>query len=165
MNDKMFKINDYVVYKKDVCQIIDIKKRNDIDYYVLVPVNDQSLKVDVPIENKLGSIRKLIDKEEIERIIKEIPSIKVIETTDRLIENDYKKLLLNPSHEDLIKIIKTTYARNKERLDNNKKIGDKDNNYFNKCEQILYTEFSVVLGMNYDETKEYILSKVKENEE
>ena len=39
----------------------------------------------------------------------------------------------NGTHEDLIKIIKTTYLRNKERLDNNKKTTDKDNYYFNQA--------------------------------
>ena len=66
----------------------------------------------------------------------------------------------NRTHEDLIKIIKTTYLRNKERIDNNKKTTDKDNHYFNQAELYLYNEFSVVLNLTYDETKEYVLNAV-----
>lgn len=67
------------------------------------------------------------------------------------------------THEGLIKIIKTTYIRNKERVDNKRKIGEKDDTYFKKAEKLLYTEFSLALNMTYDETKDYVLSKVEEN--
>ena len=65
-------------------------------------------------------------------------------------------------HENLIKIIKTTYLRNKERLDNNKKIGEKDQHYFEKAEEYLYNELAVVLNMSYDNTKDYVIKKVSE---
>ena len=43
----MFKINDYVVYKSDVCKVVDIRHNNmkKEDYYVLVPILDNSLKL------------------------------------------------------------------------------------------------------------------------
>ena len=64
----------------------------------------------------------------------------------------------------LIKIIKTAYLRNKDRIDNNKKIGEKDNNYFNLAERYLYTEFSIVLNKNFEDTKDYVIEKVMEIE-
>ena len=42
----MFKINDYVVYKRNVCQIIGIK---DEKYYTLRLIDDNTLKLSVPI--------------------------------------------------------------------------------------------------------------------
>lgn len=152
----MFNIGSFIVYKKDVCKIIDIKN----NYYVLVPITDNSLKISVPVDNKLGFIRNLISKNEVMEIIKKIPDIEVIETNDKLIENEYKVLMNRGTHIDLIKIIKTTYLRNKERLDNNKKIGDKDNNYFNLAEKYLYNEFAIALNMNYDDTKKYVIEQV-----
>ena len=160
----MYHKGDYVVYKRDVCKVNGIteKKFNNMDYYSLSPVLDETLKIDVPVDNKLGLMRNLITKEELDNIIKKIPSIKPLSTTDKQIETEYKKLMNSGTHEDLIKIIKTTYLRNKERLDNNKKIGDKDNSYFELAEKYLYTEFMIVLGISFDETKEYVISKVKE---
>lgn len=160
----MYKVGDYVVYKREVCEVISIKEKEfmDMDYYVLVPISDNTLKIDVPVNNKMGYLRPLITKKEVEDIIKTIPNIKPIISTDRLIENEYRNLLNTNKHEDLIKIIKTTYLRNKERLDNNKKIGGKDDEYFKQAEKYLYSEFSIVLGMNYDETKKYVIEKVKE---
>lgn len=156
----MYKVNDYVIYKRDVCKVAEIKENyfNGVDYYTLIPIMDQSLKINVPKQSKL--IRNLITKKEVEKIINNIPKINIIESTNKLIENDYKDLIINGNHEDLIRIIKTTYLRNKERLDNNKKIGDKDDNYFKLAEKYLYTEFMIVLGMDYDETKKYVVEKV-----
>ena len=79
-------------------------------------------------------------------------------------ENEYRSLLYTLKHEDLIKIIKTTYLRNKKRLESKRSVGEKDKEYFNKAEKVLYNELSVVLDKTYDETKKYVISKVSENE-
>lgn len=158
----MYNIGDYVLYKRDVCKVKNIKKRENVDYYELEPIDDNSLKIEIPVNNKL--IKDLIDKEEIKQLITKISSIDIIECNDKLLESEYKKLLSTGNKEDLIRIIKTTYLRNKERLDNKKKISDKDNTYFQKAERILYNEFSIVLNMTYDETKEYIINQVEKME-
>lgn len=156
----MFQKGDYLVYKKDVCKVLEVKEKyfKDMDYYILMPITDKSLKIQIPMNSQL--IRELITKERVEEIINSIPSIEIIKTDSKSLENDYKQLMQSGTHEDLIRIIKTTYLRNKERIDNNKKTTDKDNYYFNQAELYLYNEFSVVLNMTYDETKEYIISKV-----
>lgn len=159
----MFKEGEIVVYKKEVVKIIGTKinSLNNIRYYILVPINDDSLKIDVPVDNRLGHIRPLMTKKEVKELVKKIPTISVIETTNKLIENDYRILLNEGSHESLIKIIKTAYLRNKERVDNNKKIGDKDNHYFELAEKYLYTEISYVLKVDYEKAKEYINKEVE----
>lgn len=164
MVKNLYKIGDYVVYKRDVCKIIAIKEKQfmNMDYYVLVPISDETLKIDVPTNNKMGYLRSIITKEEVEKIIKNIPNIEPIKSNDRIIENEYRNLFHTNKHEDLIKIIKTTYLRNKERIDNNKKIGGTDDEYFKQAEKYLYNEFSVALNMSYDDTKKYVIDKVKE---
>lgn len=158
----MYKIGEYVVYKKDVCKVKELKKNhiNNIDYYVLVPIYDESLKTLVPVDNRNGYIRSLITRKEVENIIQNIPTISCINCDGKNLENEYKTLLSSNKLEDLIKIIKTTYLRNKERLDSNRKIGDKDKMYFEKAERYLYTEFSFVLGKPIEEVKQYIIDKV-----
>lgn len=156
----MKKIGEYIVYKKVVYKILEIKKKyfNNLDYYILIPVNDNSLIVKLPVENK--EIRNAISKDEVENIINKMPNIDIIDSDERLIENEYKKLMMNGSYEDLIKIIKTTYLRNKKRLNNNKKIGDKDAHYFKRAEEYLYTEFGIALNMTNNEVRDYILDKI-----
>ena len=156
----MYKVNDLLVYKKDVCLVKEIKLKylRDNDYYVLTPITDKSLKLQVPTNS--NAIRALIKKEQIEKIIKNIPNIEVIKSDAKNLENEYKQLMQSGTHENLVKIIKTTYLRNKERLDNNKKTTDKDNYYFNQAELYLYNEFSVVLNLTYEATKQYIIDKL-----
>lgn len=158
----MFKVGEYVIYKHDLCKVKDIKEKyfNNTDYYILESNNDSSLTISVPSNNRL--LRPLITKEELDKLIARIPNINIINNSSRMIENEYKKLLDSCSYDDLITIIKTTYLRNKERIDNNKKIAEKDNYYFEKEELILYSEFSMVLGLSFEETKKYVTDKIKE---
>ena len=134
----MYKINDYIIYKREVCKVINVlpKYFKNQDYYLLSPLSDSSLTIKVPIDN--DSIRNIITKKEVKKIITEIPNISPVNTNDKNLENIYKELLTSNTHENLIKIIKTTYLRNKERIDNNKKTTDKDTYYFNLAEKYLY---------------------------
>ena len=156
----MFKKGDLIVYKKDVCIVEEVKDKyiNNLDYYILSPTTDKSLKIQVPTTN--NAIRNLITKEQIEEIIKNIKNIDILKTDTKNLENNYKQLMKTGTHKDLIKIIKTTYLRNKERLDNGKKNTDKDIYYFNQAETYLYNEFSAVLELSYEETKNYIINQV-----
>ena len=157
----MYKKNDYIIYKREVCKINDILPKffKDNDYYLLSPLSDNTLTIKVPVNNK--EIRSLITRKEIDTIINQIPNIEPAKSDTKSLEGIYKELLSTGTHADLIKIIKTTYLRNKERIDNNKKTTDKDNYYFNLAEKYLYQEFQIVLNLTYDKTKEYVINKVE----
>ncbi len=150
----MKNIGDYIVWRKEVCKIKDIKN----NLYVLEPIDDTTLTLQVPINSQV--LRDLIKKKDIDKLLKEIPSIDTVNSSDRLIEQTYKELMQNGTYEDLIKIIKTTYLRNENRKNNKKKISEVDNEYFNKAEGYLYNEFSIVLNLSFDETKEYVIKTV-----
>lgn len=154
----MFSKDDYVVYRHDVCRIVDFKNFNNRNYYVLKMLKDESLTINVPTHN--CNIRALISKGEINDIIKKIPSIPVITVDSKMIDAKYKSLFEDGSYESLISIIKTAYLVNNERILNKKKIRDKDDYYFRLAEEYLYNEFSIVLGMSYDDTKNYVISEV-----
>lgn len=158
----MRKIGDYIIYRKDVCKVVAIKENhfNHKDYYLLVPIDDESLHIDVPVDYCAGYIRDLISKEEIQKLIQKMPKIETIQSDEKRLENEYKNLLNSGTHEDLIKIIKTSYLRNKERLDHKKKISDKDHHYFELAEKYLYNEIGTVLGMSYEDTKQYVINQV-----
>jgi len=156
----MFKAGEYVVYKRNVYKIKELKMVGDKKYYVLEPIDDKSLTISVLFDNS-KVLRSIISKEDSEKLIESIPHIEIIKINDKTIENEYKTLINTGKLEDLIKIIKTTYLRNEERLSNNKKIGEKDENYFNKAETLLYNELSISLGKSYEDTKKYVFDKVE----
>lgn len=163
----MYQKDDYVVYKRNVCKIKEIKE-NEITKtksYVLVPIDDDSLTIEISLDNASANINPILQKKDALKIIDKISDIGIIkDIPEKMFEHEYKRLLSTGNHEDLISIIKTTYLRNQKRLSDRKKIGEKDNNYFNLAEKKLYNEFSISLGMSYDETKDFIADKVNNND-
>lgn len=155
-------VGEYVVYQKDVCEIIDCKMNiySHQECYGIVPIRDKSLKLNIPVTNT--GIRELMTREEVESLIQDINAIPLIDADDKQMENEYKRLLNDGTPRDLIQIIKTTYLRNQIRLENNKKASDKDNRYFELAETYLYNEIATVLGLSYDDAKDYVVTKVDE---
>lgn len=159
----MYKKCDYVVYRRDVCIIRDIKesKLKNTTYYVMNPIDDSSLIIDIPIENKMGFLRDVISTDKAKKLIERIPKINPIENiNEKNLDAKYKEMLYTGNYEDLIKIIKTTFLRNESRVNNKKKISEKDNNYFKLAEKYLYNELSVSLNMSVEEVKDYIFRVV-----
>ncbi len=150
----------YIIYERDVCIIEKVMKKyiKGIDYFILRPLNDKTLKISVPVTSKM--LRNVISFDEANELINNMKNIDVLKD-EKQMENEYKRLLDTRDLNDLVKIIKTTYLRNKERIDNKKKISEKDDNYFNKAEDYLYTELSVALNMKKSEVKKYIIEKLK----
>ena len=88
----MFNVGDYVVYKRDVCRIKEIKKShfNNQDYYVLIPIDDETLKIDVPTDNRCGFLRAITSKDKVTNIIESMINIPIIETNNKMIEENMK---------------------------------------------------------------------------
>ena len=159
----MFELDQYVVYKKNICKIKEIIKNyyRDIDYYILCPIEDCSLTISLPTTNINNAIRPLMTKKEVEELINTIPNICTIdESSNRPVHYIYKELIATGNHEDIIKIIKTAYLRNDAKTIDGKKLGATDTNYLKLAEDSLYNEISIVLNLSYDETKKYVEDKV-----
>ena len=159
----MYKKGQYIVYRHDVCLIKDIKenKVKKATYYVMSPLDDDSLTIDFPMEDKMNLLRNVIPTNEAKELIKKIPEISPLEDiNEKNIESKYKEMLKTGSYEDLIKIIKTTYLRNEDRINNKKKISEKDDNFFKLAEKYLYNELSVSLNISVEEVKNYIFEVV-----
>lgn len=146
---------DYIVYRKETCKIIG----KEDGYYKLVPINDTSIKYRVPVDSNF--LKKVITKEEIDRLLLEIPEINTIDLGEKQIEQEYKELMKSGTHEDLVKIIKTSYLRNQIRILNNKRISEIDDEYFKRAEKYLYEEIGIVLNLSFEDTKKYIINKLK----
>ena len=154
----MYKEDDYLIYGKQVCRVEKLEERDGIKYYILRPIKDESLKIQIPTTT--DKIRDIISKEELDKLLEKIPEIELIDTDKKYLESTYRQLLQNGTHEDLIRIIKTTYLNNQERLAKKKKLTETDKNYFELAEECLYEEFSITLGKDIDATRNYVISKV-----
>lgn len=158
----MYKSGDVVVYGRDVYRIKDVKDNYlfNKNYYIMNPIDDDSLVTSVPVDTT-SYLRDVITKEEVEELIAKIPSIEIVQASDRDIEYEYKQLLRENTLEALIKIIKTTYMRNMMRQNQNKRISEKDEQYFNQAERRLYNELSISLHLTFDDTKQYVIDSVE----
>jgi RNA polymerase-interacting CarD/CdnL/TRCF family regulator len=152
----MYKESNIIVYKRDICKIVEVKKKfiNETDYYILEPVFDPSLCISIPTTNK--DLRNVLNISEMDRLIEMIPSLSIIEADSYSIEKEYKKLINSNKIEDLMTIIKTVYSRNQIHIDNKKKISDKDSQYYEKALKYLGQEFSIALNKTYKDTIKYI---------
>lgn len=148
----MYKVNDYVICRHNVCKIKSIK---DKKFYIMTPIDDESLIINIPVNSNF--LRNVISSEEAKILIKKIPNISPLtDINEKNVETQYKELLNTDNLENLVKIIKTTYLRNENRINNKKKISDKDDKYFNLAEKYLYNELSISLNETIESIKEYI---------
>ncbi|MFV0551679.1 MAG: hypothetical protein ACK5L6_07145 [Anaerorhabdus sp.] len=156
----MYKVDDIVLYKKDVCKVLKIKV-NQLSHekvYLLRPVYSDGTEtvIEVPIANRAGNLRDLISMEELDHLICAYPSIEVLTTKDITIKKEYIQLLNSNKLEDLVCIIKTTYGKNKKRREDNLKISSVDDTYFHEAEKILYHQIGALLNLSFDDTKQYM---------
>lgn len=147
------------MYRRNVCEVSDIIEnyKEQGSYYKLTPRYDPSLIIHVPVDCQGNVFVPLLTEDEVTALIDKIPTIECVVTTDRLLENVYKDLFTSETHEDLIRIIKTAYARNEEKLQKGQHRSEKDKFYFQKAEKTLYGELGAVLNKSINETREYIV--------
>ncbi len=158
----MVQAGKQIIYRDEVFTVSDIleKYRNDEDYYVLTAAHDTSLHVKVPVNVAAKVMRPLITKSEIEALICKIPDIECIAVSHWNRGIEYKELLSDGTHESIIRIIKTAYLRQREKTEKHQKPNESDKLYFRQAERLLYGEIAASLGIDYQEAKEYIVSKV-----
>ena len=168
----MFEVNDYVVCGANgVCKVIDIVEPSinmcsgKGQYYKLQPVYEKESVLYIPIENNKVLMRKIISRDEVDTLIKEIQNVELLSfDSDRECEMKYKEMMRSYDCREYIKIIRTSYLRNKERLSEGKKATCVDERYLKMAEDHLYGEFALILNIAKDKVKEFILNKVEEEQ-
>lgn len=162
----MFKINDYIMYgTTGVCEVIDIKEEKFInstkkECYVLRPIYCKNTIIKIPTDNNKISMRKIISKDEINSLIKNIHNKDIISIDDdKERAEKFKSMLKNGTCEDLIILIKSIYS-NRKLLGKN--VYKNDDDIRKLAEKLLNEEFSVILKINPDEVKSYILKHMQQ---
>ena len=154
----MYQVDDIVVYRRDVCKVVGTQKNEMTQqmFYILVPYEKQdgSVRIQVPV-NGTGLLRNVVTKEEVRQLIERTPYIETLESKPANMKSQYAAVLKGDSLTDLVCIIKTSFLRNKERLEQHKKLASIDDEYMQKAEHLLFSELSIALGMSYEEAKQY----------
>lgn len=158
----MFKKGCYVVNTNHgICEISDVVTMNmgsgDREYYVLIPIEENTAKVFLPVDIAEKRIRSVMNTDDAWRLIKEIKAV-----DEALIENEkereklYKEAINSRDPKQLISIMKALYVRRQKRLEEGKKTTAVDDRYFKLAEKQLYSELAFALGVEKSELNEII---------
>ena len=139
----MFRKGEYVIYGNNgICCIEEIGVPRDTplgdsgkEYYTLAPVFSSG-KIYAPLDTKVF-MRPILTKAEAEELILD---------THRC--------------EDLVRLIKTVYRKEKRLEENGKKLAKTEREYSKLAKELLHREFSMALEVPYEDVENYITEKV-----
>lgn len=165
----MFEVGEYIVYGcKGVCRIenithIDISGADkDRLYYVLAPIGDEKSIIYAPTDNQKTTMRKVISREEADRLMVELPEIEMLWVPDdKQREAKYKEAMRTCDYRSWVSIVKTLYLRMQERTAQGKKVTALDEKYMRAAENELYSELSLTFGVPKESMENYIKEKIK----
>lgn len=164
----VFGIGDYVICgNKGVCTVENITTLNisgvdkEREYYILKPLYMTGSTVYVPVDSPKESMRKVLEREEAEKLIQAIPNIPLLViTNDKFSEQAYRECIKTNDCKDLVKIIKTIYLRKQKRIQAGRKVTAVDAKYFHIAEDNLYGELAVALNISRKEVESYITEAI-----
>ncbi|MDE7252893.1 MAG: CarD family transcriptional regulator [Acetatifactor sp.] len=165
----MFKKGEYVVSgNKGVCVVEDITTLDiagvdkEREYYILKPVYMAGSTVYVPVDAADSSLRRVLSREEADRLIQGIPEIPLINiSNDKLLEQEYRGCMRTNDCAEWIRVIKTIYLRKQKRLEAGRKVTAVDAKYYRLAEDNLYGELAVSLQMQRGEVEDYITREME----
>ena len=159
----MYQVGDYIVKAANgICKVTDIVNPDFVDdekklYYELQPLSDKKTVLYVPTNRDDGSMRPVITEQEAEELIRMVPTInEPWINNERERERNYKEVIKSNKPEKLIGIIKLIYQRKKLRQEQGKKTTIVDKQYFDKAENLLYSELELALGKSREEIYDQI---------
>ena len=164
----MYNVNDAVVYASyGVCTVKSIENRDfggeDVEYYVLQPVND--IKNTFYVPTTMGTLhekmRKVCSREEAERLISGMPEENCIWIDNEpQRKEEYRKILDSGDRHKLISLIKTLHTRSRELSRRKKKLHSADERILHDAENVLYDEFAYALEIPREQVIPYIKEHV-----
>lgn len=160
----MFQVGDQVLYGiHGVCKILELQvqtvNRKKVEYYVLEPVSQIGSRYFVPSQNQVAAskLRPILSKAEIEELLSGEASRQNCWIQD---ENQrkqyYKELITSGDRAALISMLRALYQHKEQQMETGKKFHISDANFMRDAEKVIYSEFSMVLDIPYDQIEKYI---------
>lgn len=162
-------VNEYVRYGSNgIFRIEDIRKRTNQDgviedWYILSSHKEGvDTSVMTPVSN--AAIRPVLTREEIIRLIKEMPCIPSIWSDDKRERCAHFKAILNSNNVyELIQMIRSIYLMRKKKESEGKRLSDQDKGMFMDAENLLFEEISISYDINKEDVADFIMEHVDES--
>lgn len=163
----MYKQHDTVFYQNNgICEIIDICEKTISNitktYYVLQPINNQRSIIYIPCDSEVlvSQMKKLLSKEQIEHIIKNLSSQPLMWIEDRTKRKEkFQEILHQGDCLEIATMLKSIYYKKIELTRNKKKLSSYDDTIYREAEKILVETFAYILEMDKDKIIPYILQQ------
>ena len=165
----MFPKGSYVLYGgTGVCRVQDIGPLahirgtpSDKLYYTLAPLYSSEV-IYAPLDTHVF-MRPILSKGEATALVDRLASLQeapYLCEDQRKMGDHYRAVLETHQCEELLRLIKTVYHKNKESTKRGKKPGQIDQRYQKRAEELAYGELAVALGIPYEEVPHYIASRI-----
>ena len=166
----MFQPGDLVVYgATGVCRVEEITRPNTTGpdrnrrFYLLKPLQQDGV-IYTPVDNQKVSIRAVISRETAEELIDLIPSIRAKAyhgPTLQALAQHYQSAVRTHDCRDLLELMMSIYAKRQQAKAQKRRLGMVDERFMKQAEKMLYGEFSVALGIPYEEVQPYIARRLE----
>lgn len=174
----MFQKGDLIMYASTgVCRVEDIdipKPDRRIQskfssagnqprlYYKLVPLYSKGV-IYIPVDTTVF-MRPVISRSEANELIAKIPDIRE-EAFDcrnlKMLSDHYQSILQTHRCEDLIHLIKAVRQKSQNMIQNGKRLGQIDQRYMKRAEELLYDELATALEIPRDSVCDYIRQAIE----
>lgn len=168
----MYSIGELIVYgNTGVCRVEDIVKRSfgvgvpPREYYKLKPLY-QSETIYSPIDNDKVFIRQVISKEEAEKLVSLIPSLDgemFHSKSTQELSGYYQSYMATHNCADLIELVRSIYAKKLYAAEQKKRLGQVDDYFMRRAQDMLHGELAVALGITPEEVPAYIEAAIEAN--
>lgn len=162
-------VNDYVIWNTEgICKVVDIiypdfVKNTKREYYVLMPIENNSVTVYIPVDIADQRCRKPITVDEAKKLIASIDEIEMAEiSNDKECERTYRSILEEGDLWKVVSIYKNIHERRQCKMREGKKNKVVDEKYYQLVEHNLCHELGFVLHLSKDEVKERLLNYKKD---
>lgn len=166
----MFEVGDYVVY--DSYGVYQVNKVGSLDmsgvpkdkiYYTLVSPYVKDATIYSAVDNPKVIMRAIMDKDEAMNLIASMKDVELFDIKEEKKRNEiFNEALKTCDCKNLVKIIKTLYIRQEQKLAEGKKSTAGDDKYLKIAEERLYGELAISLDMDRKDVKEFVEKKVAE---
>ena len=165
----MFSIGDIFIYGSNgVCRITDIKEEkfgSEIKtYYILSPFFDKRETIYVPTDNEMlvSRLKEILSKEEIIKMIKDIPSRENIWNDNiNLRKEEFKKIIKSADRTALCSLLKTLHDRQIILAQSGKSLSVYDERFLKQAQSIIHGEIALVLEIKPDEVEPFITKTIE----
>lgn len=165
----MFEVGSLVIYGSDgVCRVENVgplemqDAQKDMLYYTLSPLYHGGT-IFTPVDTKV-LMRPVMTREEAEALIAHIPQVRAetgLSRNPRLLHEHYQLSLKSGDCVELVKLIRTVYAKGREAEGKGRRLGQVDERSRKQAMDMLHGELAVALGIPVDQVEAYITRTIE----